>query len=163
MRSQSYSLARWRDGSGFSTLGETGAASTRITLLTSKAQDPKELIKELEAKGIKVDETRIHGEGPGYSVYVIDPSGNRLELSKTRFRQTTPLVSTLNLVPDLWFLADRDPGGEPTGCAQKTGVAVARANELNAERQSVRALQKRQADRGHTTERPQGAEHRIPG
>ena len=44
--------------------------------------DPNELIKELEAKGIKVDETRIHGEGPGYSVYVIDPSGNRLELSK---------------------------------------------------------------------------------
>ena len=44
--------------------------------------DPKELIKELEAKGIKVDETRIHGEGPGYSVYVVDPSGNRLELSK---------------------------------------------------------------------------------
>jgi len=44
--------------------------------------DAKELIKELEAKGIKVDETRIHGEGPGYSVYVIDPNGNRLELSK---------------------------------------------------------------------------------
>ena len=44
--------------------------------------DPKELIKELEAKGIKVDETRVHGEGPGYSVYVTDPSGNRLELSK---------------------------------------------------------------------------------
>ena len=44
--------------------------------------DPKELIKELEAKGIKVDDTRLHGEGPGYSVYVTDPSGNRLELSK---------------------------------------------------------------------------------
>ena len=44
--------------------------------------DPKELIKELEAKGIKVDDLRLHGEGPGYSVYVIDPSGNRLELSK---------------------------------------------------------------------------------
>ena len=44
--------------------------------------DPKELIKELEAKGIKVDETRLHGAGPGYSVYVIDPGGNRLELSK---------------------------------------------------------------------------------
>ena len=26
--------------------------------------DPKELIKELEAKGIKVDDTRLHGEGP---------------------------------------------------------------------------------------------------
>lgn len=44
--------------------------------------DPKELIKELEAKGIKVDDMRLHGEGPGYSVYVVDPSGNRLELSK---------------------------------------------------------------------------------
>jgi predicted enzyme related to lactoylglutathione lyase len=44
--------------------------------------DPKELIKELEAKGIQVDETRIHGEGPGYSVYITDPCGNRLELSK---------------------------------------------------------------------------------
>ena len=44
--------------------------------------DPKELIKELEAKGIKVNETRLHGAGPGYSVYIIDPSGNRLELSK---------------------------------------------------------------------------------
>jgi predicted enzyme related to lactoylglutathione lyase len=45
-------------------------------------QDPNELIKELEAKGIKVDETRMHGEGPGYSLYITDPSGNRLELSK---------------------------------------------------------------------------------
>lgn len=44
--------------------------------------DPKELIKELEAKGIKVDETRIHGQGPGYSVYITDPNGNRVELSK---------------------------------------------------------------------------------
>ena len=44
--------------------------------------DPKELSRELESKGIKVDETRIHGEGPGYSVYVTDPAGNRLELSK---------------------------------------------------------------------------------
>jgi predicted enzyme related to lactoylglutathione lyase len=44
--------------------------------------DPKELIRELEQKGIKVDDTRIHGEGPGYSVYITDPAGNRLELSK---------------------------------------------------------------------------------
>ena len=44
--------------------------------------DPKELMKELEAKGIKLDGMRLHGEGPGYSVYVIDPGGNRLELSK---------------------------------------------------------------------------------
>ena len=44
--------------------------------------DPKELIEELAAKGITVDETRMHGNGPGYSVYLTDPSGNRLELSK---------------------------------------------------------------------------------
>jgi predicted enzyme related to lactoylglutathione lyase len=44
--------------------------------------DPKELIKELEGKSIKVDETRIHGQGPGYSVYITDPNGNRVELSK---------------------------------------------------------------------------------
>jgi predicted enzyme related to lactoylglutathione lyase len=44
--------------------------------------DPQELIRELEAKGIKVNDLRLHGEGPGYSVYVTDPSGNRLELSK---------------------------------------------------------------------------------
>lgn len=44
--------------------------------------DPQELIKELESKGIKTDGMRLHGQGPGYSVYVVDPSGNRLELSK---------------------------------------------------------------------------------
>jgi predicted enzyme related to lactoylglutathione lyase len=44
--------------------------------------DSKELIKELEAKGIKVEETRVHGKGPGYSVYITDPNGNRIELSK---------------------------------------------------------------------------------
>jgi predicted enzyme related to lactoylglutathione lyase len=45
----------------------------------SNAQD---LVKELEANGIKTDGTRMHGQGPGYSVYIIDPSGNRIELSK---------------------------------------------------------------------------------
>jgi predicted enzyme related to lactoylglutathione lyase len=44
--------------------------------------DPQELIKELESKAIKTDGMRLHGQGPGYSVYIIDPSGNRLELSK---------------------------------------------------------------------------------
>lgn len=43
--------------------------------------DPEALLKELESKGVKVDGIRRHGNGPGYSVYVIDPSGNRLELS----------------------------------------------------------------------------------
>jgi catechol 2,3-dioxygenase-like lactoylglutathione lyase family enzyme len=40
-----------------------------------------ELVKSLEDRGVKVDGIRVHGEGPGYSVYVNDPSGNRLELS----------------------------------------------------------------------------------
>lgn len=44
--------------------------------------DPTELIEQLEAKGIKVDGTRTHGDGPGYSVYINDPNGNRIELSK---------------------------------------------------------------------------------
>ncbi len=45
-------------------------------------KSPQELIKELETKGIKSDGMRLHGAGPGYSVYVIDPCGNRIELSK---------------------------------------------------------------------------------
>ena len=44
--------------------------------------DPQDLLNELEAKGIKTDGMRVHGQGPGYSVYIIDPGGNRLELSK---------------------------------------------------------------------------------
>ena len=44
--------------------------------------DPEELIKDLQRKGIKTDGIRLHGQGPGYSVYVVDPSGNRIELSK---------------------------------------------------------------------------------
>lgn len=43
--------------------------------------DPEEMVRDLEARGLKVDHIRRHGEGPGYSVYVDDPSGNRLELS----------------------------------------------------------------------------------
>ena len=39
------------------------------------------LVRELEAQGISVDNTRAHGDGPGYSIYVSDPSGNRIELS----------------------------------------------------------------------------------
>ena len=45
------------------------------------ASDPEALQKEFEAKGIKVEGIRMHGDGPGYSIYINDPSGNRLELS----------------------------------------------------------------------------------
>jgi predicted enzyme related to lactoylglutathione lyase len=44
-------------------------------------RDPQDMIRELEAKGAKVEDMRMHGDGPGYSVYVTDPCGNRLELS----------------------------------------------------------------------------------
>jgi predicted enzyme related to lactoylglutathione lyase len=44
-------------------------------------RDPQATIAELEAKGAKVEDMRMHGEGPGYSLYVTDPAGNRLELS----------------------------------------------------------------------------------
>jgi predicted enzyme related to lactoylglutathione lyase len=46
--------------------------------------DPEDLKREIEAKGITVDHIRPHSdrEGGGYSLYVNDPSGNRLELSK---------------------------------------------------------------------------------
>jgi catechol 2,3-dioxygenase-like lactoylglutathione lyase family enzyme len=40
------------------------------------------LIKELEVKGVKTDGMRVHGQGPGYSVYLADPNGNRIELSE---------------------------------------------------------------------------------
>ena len=44
-------------------------------------RDPDVMVQELEAKGIKVENVRMHGNGPGYSVYVYDPCGNRIELS----------------------------------------------------------------------------------
>jgi predicted enzyme related to lactoylglutathione lyase len=44
--------------------------------------DPEELKREIEAKGIEVTQIRPHRDGQaGYSLYVNDPSGNRLELS----------------------------------------------------------------------------------
>ena len=47
-------------------------------------EDAQELARELESKGVKVEGIRPHGaeEGSGYSLYVNDPSGNRLELSR---------------------------------------------------------------------------------
>ena len=44
-------------------------------------REPDVMVQELEAKGIKVENIRMHGNGPGYSVYVYDPCGNRIELS----------------------------------------------------------------------------------
>ena len=44
-------------------------------------EDPGILVKELESSGLRVDNVRQHGDGPGYSIYIDDPSGNRIELS----------------------------------------------------------------------------------
>ena len=51
------------------------------TLEFEGPRDPQEMIRELEGKGAKVEDLRMHGDGPGYSLYVTDPAGNRLELS----------------------------------------------------------------------------------
>ena len=45
-------------------------------------EDPEELKRELEALGQQVKGVRVHGEDSGYSVYLDDPDGNRIELSK---------------------------------------------------------------------------------
>ena len=42
---------------------------------------PEELVELLQSKGVKVDQSRRHGDGSGYSVHIWDPSGNRIELS----------------------------------------------------------------------------------
>jgi len=45
--------------------------------------DPEALTKELAERGVEVDSLRREGESGRYSLYVLDPSGNRLELSVT--------------------------------------------------------------------------------
>ncbi len=51
------------------------------TFVMEWGEDMDATIKTLEGRGAKVEGTRQHGDGPGYSVYVNDPSGNRIELS----------------------------------------------------------------------------------
>ena len=55
------------------------------TVAIDGPDDPEQLKRELVAKGIAVDHIRPHaaGEGGGYSLYVTDPAGNRLELSRS--------------------------------------------------------------------------------
>jgi predicted enzyme related to lactoylglutathione lyase len=43
--------------------------------------DAQDAVKELEGMGIEVQGVRVHQEDNGYSIYVNDPAGNRLELS----------------------------------------------------------------------------------
>ena len=51
------------------------------TFIMEWGEEMDATINTLNARGAKVEGTRQHGEGPGYSVYVNDPSGNRIELS----------------------------------------------------------------------------------
>jgi predicted enzyme related to lactoylglutathione lyase len=51
------------------------------TLQMAWPGDLKAAVGELEGKGVKVEGTREHRGGPGFSIYVNDPIGNRLELS----------------------------------------------------------------------------------
>ena len=76
-----------RMGLGGTTIGlfdASGGPRTGVPHHTFDIEGPadaNDLAKELEAKGVKVDGIRPHGDGPGYSVYVNDPSGNLIELS----------------------------------------------------------------------------------
>lgn len=54
------------------------------TFICEGPEDSGELVAELEAKKIAVENVRIHGARGGYSLYVKDPSGNQLELSVQR-------------------------------------------------------------------------------
>ena len=47
---------------------------------TISIDGPEDLKRELEGKGLTVDNIRPHRDS-GYSLYVNDPSGNRIELS----------------------------------------------------------------------------------
>src|SRR5262249_60689285 len=46
-------------------------------------RDPDAMVQELEAKGVKVENVRMHGAGPGYSVHVHGPGRKRTERSTT--------------------------------------------------------------------------------
>jgi predicted enzyme related to lactoylglutathione lyase len=43
-----------------------------------------DVVKQLEAQGVKVDGVRVHREDSGYSIYLDDPCGNRIELATSR-------------------------------------------------------------------------------
>ena len=50
------------------------------TIAIDGPDDPEDLKRELEGKGLTVANIRPHRDS-GYSLYVVDPSGNRIELS----------------------------------------------------------------------------------
>ena len=51
------------------------------TFICEGPPDPEEMKRELESRGVPVEAVRMEHDGKGYSVYVTDPGGNRLELS----------------------------------------------------------------------------------
>jgi catechol 2,3-dioxygenase-like lactoylglutathione lyase family enzyme len=51
------------------------------TLQMAWPGEMKAAVAELESRGVPVDGTREHRGGPGFSIYINDPIGNRLELS----------------------------------------------------------------------------------
>ena len=76
---------RLRVGDGslgiFDAEGAPGVGVPHHTFDIEGPDDPEALKQELESKGITVDGIRPHRDA-GYSLYVRDPDGNRLELSK---------------------------------------------------------------------------------
>ena len=44
-------------------------------------QEKEKAIKELEQAGAQIEKIREHATGKGYSINVLDPDGNRWELS----------------------------------------------------------------------------------
>jgi catechol 2,3-dioxygenase-like lactoylglutathione lyase family enzyme len=82
---QGAEVARLRLGAtGLGLFDASGGPRPGVPHHTLEFEGPREsdaMVKELEALGVKVEAVRVHGQGPGYSVYVTDPSGNRLELS----------------------------------------------------------------------------------
>ena len=80
-------VARLRIGeSGVGLFDQAASAVITVPHHTFSCEGPAEateMVQELEARGIEVVDIRQHREveGGGYSVYVIDPAGNRLELS----------------------------------------------------------------------------------
>jgi catechol 2,3-dioxygenase-like lactoylglutathione lyase family enzyme len=65
----------------FDASGEPCSGVPHHTLRMAWPAEARTVMADLEAGGIPVEGPRVHGDGPGFSVYVNDPLGNRLELS----------------------------------------------------------------------------------
>lgn len=54
------------------------------TLAIAWPGEMDDVVKQLEAQGITVAATRVHREDSGYSIYLDDPCGNRIELATSQ-------------------------------------------------------------------------------